>query len=69
MAPNYQISLKTVNSSELINFVEDRKGHDKRYSINASKIKNKLNWIPKYNLDYGLVKTVEWYLENRVFWK
>ena len=69
MAPNYQISLKNKNSAELINFVEDRKGHDKRYSINASKIKDKLNWTPKYNLDYGLVKTVEWYLENRFFWK
>ena len=67
MAPNYQISLKNINSAELINFVEDRQGHDKRYSINASKIKNKLNWTPKYNLDDGLVKTIEWYLENRFF--
>jgi dTDP-glucose 4,6-dehydratase len=46
-------------------FVEDRPGHDLRYAIDASKIRNELGWEPRYNLDTGLAKTVRWYLENR----
>lgn len=47
---------------ELIKFVADRPGHDTRYAIDASKIKNKLNWIPEISFDEGLRKTIEWYL-------
>lgn len=46
-------------------FVEDRPGHDRRYSINFSKIKNELNWVPQENLATGLKRTVEWYLSNQ----
>ncbi|MEJ2201302.1 MAG: GDP-mannose 4,6-dehydratase, partial [Desulfuromonadaceae bacterium] len=48
----------------LIRFVKDRPGHDKRYAIDASKIKNHLGWVPSVSFEEGIVKTVDWYLEN-----
>ncbi len=48
----------------LITFVKDRPGHDLRYAIDASKIANELNWVPKETFDSGIRKTVEWYLDN-----
>ncbi|UGV31507.1 dTDP-glucose 4,6-dehydratase [Halopseudomonas aestusnigri] len=54
---------------ELITFVEDRPGHDKRYAIDASKIKNELGWQPVETFDSGIRKTVEWYLNNRSWWQ
>tara|TARA_B100000035_G_scaffold294335_1_gene284533 strand:- start:662 stop:1720 length:1059 start_codon:yes stop_codon:yes gene_type:complete len=50
---------------ELITFVKDRPGHDYRYSINAKKIESALNWNPSVNLENGVKKTVEWYLQNK----
>lgn len=55
--------------SELIEFVEDRLGHDKRYAIDATKIKSQLDWQPKEDFDSGIKKTVLWYLENSWWWK
>ena len=52
------------NYKDLIKFVEDRPGHDTRYAIDASKIKNELGWIPAETFESGLRKTVEWFLEN-----
>ena len=49
----------------LIQFVEDRPGHDKRYAIDASKINRELNWQPSETFESGLRKTVQWYLQNR----
>ena len=49
----------------LINLVNDRPGHDFRYSIDSSLIQNKLNWKPKYSFDTALKKTVRWYLDNQ----
>ena len=49
---------------ELITFVKDRPGHDRRYAIDASKIKRELGWEPKETFETGIRKTVEWYLEN-----
>lgn len=49
---------------ELITFVKDRPGHDLRYAIDASKIKNDLGWIPVESFESGIRKTVEWYLNN-----
>jgi dTDP-glucose 4,6-dehydratase len=49
----------------LIEFVEDRPGHDLRYAIDASKIQEELGWRPRESFDSGLRKTVEWYLANR----
>jgi len=59
------IKPKGVNSfHELIKFVEDRPGHDRRYAIDASKITNQLGWKPKQTFLSGLKKTVKWYLDN-----
>ncbi|MES0874387.1 dTDP-glucose 4,6-dehydratase [Sinimarinibacterium thermocellulolyticum] len=52
---------------ELITFVEDRKGHDLRYAIDAGKIRRELGWRPRETFDTGLRKTVEWYLANRAW--
>ena len=57
---------KANNSSykELIIFVEDRAGHDKRYAIDATKLENELGWKADENFDTGIVKTIEWYLKK-----
>ena len=47
-----------------IKFVKDRPGHDFRYALNSKKIKKAINWRPKTSLSEGLLKTVEWYLNN-----
>ena len=61
---------KTLGSyAELITFVSDRPGHDLRYAINASKIKNELGWEPKEDFESGFLKTVKWYLENQSWWE
>jgi dTDP-glucose 4,6-dehydratase len=49
---------------QLKQFVQDRPGHDRRYAIDASKIKRQLGWEPMESLDSGLRRTVKWYLEN-----
>ena len=49
---------------ELITFVEDRAGHDRRYAIDATKLENELGWKADENFDTGIVKTIEWYLEK-----
>ncbi len=51
-------------SEELIEFVEDRPGHDLRYSLDSSKIRKDLYWKPKINPDEGFQKTIQWYIEN-----
>lgn len=53
---------------ELITFVADRPGHDKRYAIDAEKIKRELGWIPNETFETGIQKTVEWYLTNKKWW-
>jgi len=52
---------------DLISFVTDRPGHDLRYAIDATKIKNALNWTPMETFQSGLKKTVKWYLENQAW--
>ena len=49
---------------ELITFVEDRSGHDRRYAIDATKLENKLGWKADENFDSGIIKTIEWYLRK-----
>ncbi|MDG1841451.1 MAG: dTDP-glucose 4,6-dehydratase [Crocinitomicaceae bacterium] len=51
-------------SRKLIRFVKDRAGHDQRYAIDASKLKEELNWSPSVTFEEGLEKTVDWYLNN-----
>ena len=55
---------KEKNYQELITFVKDRSGHDRRYAIDATKIKNELGWKAEESFDTGIIKTIEWYLER-----
>ena len=50
--------------SNLISFVTDRPGHDRRYAIDASKIERELGWKPAETFETGILKTVQWYLDN-----
>jgi dTDP-glucose 4,6-dehydratase len=50
--------------NQLIEYVKDRPGHDRRYAMNIDKINRDLGWKPKHNLEEGLISTVEWYLQN-----
>ena len=54
---------------ENVVFVEDRPGHDFRYSVDSSKIKNVLGWSQKINFEEGLSKTIEWYMKNKEWWQ
>ena len=61
-----KLILKHLGKPEsLITYVEDRKGHDYRYAIDPTKIKNELGWEPKTKFEDGIVKTIDWYLENQ----
>jgi dTDP-glucose 4,6-dehydratase len=53
----------------LITHVKDRPGHDRRYAIDSTKIKNELGWEPEYTFEKGMEETIEWYLNNREWWK
>lgn len=57
------------NPERLISFVSDRPGHDYRYAVDASKIKNELNWEAKIGFQIGLKQTVEWYIKNSNWWQ
>lgn len=54
---------------ELIQFVTDRPGHDRRYAIDASKIEADLGWTPTVTFEIGLEKTIQWYLDNEWWWR
>jgi len=54
---------------DVIEFVEDRPGHDMRYSLDSSKIRKELLWEPKHSLEDALKETVEWYLANELWWR
>lgn len=56
-------------SEELITFVRDRPGHDRRYAIDPSKIHQELGWLPQTSFDDGIRKTVDWYLKHRAWWE
>tara|TARA_Y100001949_G_scaffold71154_1_gene60371 strand:+ start:19 stop:657 length:639 start_codon:yes stop_codon:yes gene_type:complete len=56
-------------SEDLIEYVEDRPGHDFRYSMSSSKIYKEMGWKPKISFDEGIEKTVEWYLKHEEIWK
>lgn len=54
---------------ELIGFVADRPGHDRRYAMDFSKLEHELGWTPQETLETGLARTVDWYLGNRWWWE
>ncbi|MFL2945991.1 MAG: dTDP-glucose 4,6-dehydratase [Parvibaculales bacterium] len=57
------------NYADLITFVKDRPGHDARYAIDPSRIRDELGWRPSVRVEEGLEKTVKWYLENESWWQ
>ena len=59
-----KLGRKPGSSESLITYVKDRAGHDLRYAIDATKIKEELNWVPSLQFEEGLSKTIDWYLEN-----
>jgi dTDP-glucose 4,6-dehydratase len=59
------LNTKTNNKKDLIRFVDDRPGHDFRYSLDYTKIANTLNWHPTETFDSGIIKTIDWYVENQ----
>ncbi len=65
LAPDLPVS----PASQLITFVTDRPGHDRRYAIDASKIRAELGWVPQETLSSGLKQTIAWYLANRDWWQ
>lgn len=56
-------------SEDLIEYVGDRKGHDRRYAIDPTKIHNELGWLPETKFEDGIKATVQWYLDNRQWWE
>ncbi len=57
------------NYEDLITYVADRPGHDFRYAIDASRIRDDLDWKPKESFTTGIDKTIRWYLDNKAWWK
>jgi dTDP-glucose 4,6-dehydratase len=55
-------------SEDLIQYVKDRPGHDRRYAIDSSKIKNELIWKPCYSFETAIIETIEWYIKNKNWW-
>ena len=65
-----KLILKELGKPEsLITFVQDRLGHDRRYAIDAGKIRRELGWKPEVKFDDGIRMTIKWYLENKVWWE
>jgi dTDP-glucose 4,6-dehydratase len=60
---------KLIKSESLIKYVKDRLGHDRRYAIDANKIKTELGWQPSITFEQGLEQTVDWYLKNELWWR
>ena len=56
-------------SENLIEYVKDRPGHDRRYAIDSSKIETELGWKPEFKFEEAIEKTIDWYLNNRDWWK
>jgi len=54
---------------ELMEFVKDRPGHDKKYGINNEKVIKELSWKPKMDFDSAIKNTIRWYIDNSSWWK
>ncbi len=70
---NMTIITKILNimgkSKDLVQFVSDRPGHDYRYSLDSTKIRRELKWTPTHDFESGLNSTINWYIENKIWWK
>ena len=61
-----KLIIKTLGKSEdLIEYVQDRPGHDRRYAIDNTKITSKLGWSPSYTFEQGIDETIQWYMNNK----
>ena len=60
---------KKINIKSQIKFIKDRPGHDLRYALNSKKIRSKIKWSTKVNISKGLLRTIEWYQNNKKFYK
>ena len=71
--PNIEIVKLILNelgkSEDMIEYVKDRPGHDRRYAIDSTKIEVELGWNPKFNFEDALSQTIKWYLDNKQWWK
>jgi dTDP-glucose 4,6-dehydratase len=71
--PNIQIVKLILNelgkSEDMIEYVKDRLGHDKRYAIDSTKIENELGWSPKFNFEEAMSQTIKWFLTNEAWWE
>ncbi|MCF6269615.1 MAG: dTDP-glucose 4,6-dehydratase [Melioribacteraceae bacterium] len=65
-----KLILNYLNKSEdLIEYVKDRPGHDRRYAIDSSKIETELGWKPEFKFEEAIEKTIDWYLQNKSWWE
>jgi dTDP-glucose 4,6-dehydratase len=65
-----KLMLKLMGQNEdMIEFVKDRPGHDRRYTVDWTKIQRELGWEPKFSFESGLKNTIEWFQENEWWWK
>ena len=71
--PNIKIIKLILNylnkSEELIEYVKDRPGHDRRYAIDSTKIQKELGWMPSFTFENAIADTIEWYLKNKSWWE
>ena len=66
---NQQLPRNEGSYTDLITFVTDRPGHDARYAIDPTRIREELGWRPSVTVEEGLARTVRWYLENEEWWR
>jgi dTDP-glucose 4,6-dehydratase len=65
-----KLILKCLNKPEdLIQYVSDRPGHDRRYAIDSAKIRRELGWRPEVSFEEAISKTINWYIENKSWWE
>ena len=64
IGPDGEIDISWIND-DLITFVKDRLGHDQRYAIDPTKIREELGWYPETTFEVGIVRTIEWYLNHQ----
>src|SRR5260221_1339325 len=73
LVPNIEVVKKILSimgkSDDMIEFVKDRPGHDRKYDVDWSKIHKELGWQPQFDFDTYLLKTIEWYKENEQWWR
>ena len=71
--PNIEIVKLILNelgkSEDMIEYVKDRPGHDRRYAIDSTKVEGELGWNPKFNFEDAVTQTIKWYLDNKQWWE